>query len=234
MNIHEAIKERHSVRTYTDKALTDSDLDFLVEAIAYANYRGNLNIMLRVDEPAAFVGGLANYGNIKGARNFLAMIGPKGKTLDERLGYYGERIVLEAKMRGIDAVWLGLSYNKSHMRPFVGKGEACPIVIAMGYGADSGKPHKVKEIERLCLVSGKPVEHTGDLPRWFTAGLEAAQLAPTALNQQKFAFDLVEGPEGHAVRPITKRGPYTRIDLGIAKCHFEIGAKAYSDDWMWV
>lgn len=234
MDVLEAIRERHSVRDYEDKPLSDDDIDVLVEEIAYCNYKGNLDIQLRVDEPESFVGGFANYGNIKGARNYIAMVGPKGKTIDERIGYYGERIVLAAQMQGLNTVWLGLSYNKSKMRATVAKGNVCPVIIALGYGATQGKPHKVKEIEKLCLVGGKPVERIGDLPRWFTAGLEAAQLAPTAVNQQKFCFDLVGGPAGNAVHAQTKLGPYTKVDLGIAKYHFEVAARMHNADWLWV
>lgn len=232
MDIHEAMKARHSVRKYSDEPLRNEDLDWLIEAIGRANYEGNLSIQLRVDEPSAFVGGFANYGNVQGAHNYIALVGPKGKTLDERLGYYGERLVLGAKMRGMDTCWLGLSYNKSKMGAHVAEDEACPVIIALGYGLESGKAHKVKDLEKLCLVAGKPADSLADLPKWFISGLEAAQLAPTAVNQQRFVFDLVD-PCGSAVRAKAKFGPYTRIDLGIARYHFEVGANAVSAEWTW-
>ena len=45
------------------------------------------------------------------------------------------------------------------------------------------------------------------------------------LNQQKFSFSL-DGEENDVpvVRASTKRGAFTQMDLGIAQCHFEIGA----------
>lgn len=234
MDIHEAMLARHSVRSYTDEPLSDEEIDALVEEIAYCNYKGNLDIQLRVEEPSTFVGGFASYGQIKNARNYIAMVGPKGKTIDERLGYYGERIVLAAQMIGLNTVWLGLTYNKSKMRAHKDKGSVCPVVIAVGHGVDDGHPHKVRELESLCLVEGQAVEQVSELPRWFTAGLEAAQLAPTAMNQQKFSFDLVDGVNGYAVHAQTKRGPYTKLDLGIAKYHFEVGAREHSNEWIWV
>lgn len=234
VDIFEAMRKRHSVRTYLDKPLSDEDVDALVESIAYANYRGNLNIQLRVDEPAAFVGGMASYGAIKGAKNYLALVGPKGKTIEQRLGFYGEKIVLDAQMRGLSTCWLGLSYNKSKMGALVSKGEVCPVIVAIGYGADEGKPHKTKEPWQLCLVDGKRVSSMEGLPNWFSSGVEAARLAPTAVNQQRFVFDLVGGPSGNGVRAQTKFAPYAKVDLGIAKCHFELAAKTLSSEWMWV
>ena len=51
-------------------------------------------------------------------------------------------------------------------------------------------------------------------------GGEAALLAPTAMNQQKFFFTLA----GERVLAKAGTGFYTRMDLGIVKYHFEIGA----------
>jgi hypothetical protein len=87
------------------------------------------------------------------------------------------------------------------------------MVIAIGYGETNGVSHKTKPIEELCSVNG-------DMPDWFRCGMEAVQLAPTAINQQKFRFEL----NGNSVKAIAGSGFYTKVDLGIAKYHFEIGA----------
>ena len=60
-------------------------------------------------------------------------------------------------------------------------------------------------------------------------------LAPTAVNQQKFSFDYVSMKDGHhQVR--AKKGfsmiGYTKIDLGIAKYHFEVGAGKENFEWI--
>ena len=55
------------------------------------------------------------------------------------------------------------------------------------------------------------------MPGWFREGVEAAQLAPTAMNQQKFCFSLKDDE----VTVTTKRGFYTKMDLGIVRYHFE-------------
>ena len=64
-------------------------------------------------------------------------------------------------------------------------------------------------------------------PQWFKDGVEAALLAPTAVNQQKFTFTLKE----RQVRARTKLTFYGRMDLGIAKYHFELGAGKENFDW---
>ena len=71
-------------------------------------------------------------------------------------------------------------------------------------------------------------------PEWFRKGVEAALLAPTPNNQQKFSFEYV-GMKNN--RHIVKANKglyllgYTRIDLGIAKYHFEIAAGKENFDW---
>ena len=68
----------------------------------------------------------------------------------------------------------------------------------------------------------------GVTPDWFKKGIDAALLAPTAMNQQKFQFTLKEN------RVLAKAGIgfYSKIDLGIVKYHFEIGAGKKNFDWM--
>ena len=65
-------------------------------------------------------------------------------------------------------------------------------------------------------------------------GVEAALLAPTAVNQQKFSFEYA-GIENNRHKVIAKKGfsliGYTHMDLGIAKYHFEIAAGKENFDW---
>ena len=65
-------------------------------------------------------------------------------------------------------------------------------------------------------------------PDWYKNGLEAAVLAPTAMNQQKFKFER----NGEKVTAkVAGMGFYTKIDLGIVKYHFEVGAGKRKEVW---
>ena len=66
------------------------------------------------------------------------------------------------------------------------------------------------------------------MPDWFRKGMEAAQLAPTAVNQQKFLFTL---SDGNTVTAKAIGGFYDKVDLGIVKYHFEIGAGKENFSW---
>lgn len=178
MTIEEAIKARHSVRAYKEQPLAAETVKVLEEKVADLNREGRLHMQLILNEPKAFQGTLAKYGKFRGVSNYIVMAGRKADDLDERIGYYGEQIVLLAQTLGLNTCWVGLSYSK---------------------------------------IPGTYV-------------LEK----PAAVNQQKFSFEYVGTKEGrHLVR--AKKGfsmiGYTKLDLGIAKYHFEVGAGKENFEW---
>jgi len=227
MTLQEAITARHSVRKYIDKEIPVDIVTVLQDKIAEYNKVGNLNIQLVLNETRAFTG-MLSYGSFSGVKNYFVMVGKKGADLDERVGYYGEQLVLLAQTLGLNTCWVGLSYRKVPEAYNVGKDEKLACMIALGYGETQGVSHKIKTIEQ--------VSNASDLtPAWFKRGVEAALLAPTAVNQQKFSFEYVGMSNNrHLVR--AKKGfsmiGYTQMDLGIAKYHFEIGAGKNNFDWV--
>ena len=252
MTIQEAIKARHSVRAYKEQPMNKEIVKVLEDEIqslnrrsseyhpsslgngrvateeGAANHEGRLHIQLIQDEPKAFLGTLAKYGRFRNVRNYLVMAGQKAEDLDERVGYYGEHLVLLAQTLGLNTSWVGLSYKKIPDTYVLDEGEVIKAYIAIGYGETQGRGHKIKTPEQVSNV-------TAITPPWFRRGVEAALLAPTAVNQQKFSFEYVGmNNNRHQVR--AKKGfsliGYTQMDLGIAKCHFEIGAGRDNFDWV--
>ena len=221
MTLLEAIKARHSVRRYVDQPLEPATLEALEEAIDECNRAGGLHVQLVVDDPSAFRG-LSSYGFFTGVQHYLVMAGPRAKDLDERVGYFGERLVLRAQQLGLNTCWVGLTYRKHPTRFTLLEGEKVACVIAIGYGATQGVERKSKTAEAVSNVSTAS-------PQWFRDGVEAALLAPTAINQQKFFFRLTDRTvdDGRSVVEATRLFSlfgYTEMDLGIARLHFEVGA----------
>ncbi|MBR4239597.1 MAG: nitroreductase [Prevotella sp.] len=228
MTILEAIEARHSVRAYQDRPLAADVVKAMEEQIATVNHESGLHIQLIQNEPKAFLGTLAKYGKFRNVKNYLVVAGRKTEDLDERVGYYGERLVLLAQTLGLNTCWVGLSYSKVPGTYVLEEGEKIACYIALGYGETQGVSHKIKTV--------KQVSNTSDTtPSWFKKGVEAALLAPTAVNQQKFSFEYVGEVDGrHRVR--AKRGfsliGYTQMDLGIARYHFEVGAGKENFEWV--
>ena len=212
----EAIKARHSVRNYLDRPIEAMQVEALRAEISTINALSGLNIQLVLEEPKSFSTGVWKYGKFSGVRNYFVMAGPRGKEAEEKIGYYGEKLVLLAQMLGLNTCWVGLTYTKIPGTFSLREGDIVHCVISLGYGANQGVQHPLRPVEDF-------YEAAGPLPDWFRAGLEAALLAPTAINQQKFKFILKEGGRIEA-RPLRSMVGYTYIDLGIAKYHFEIGA----------
>jgi len=228
MTIQEAIAARHSVRAYKGQPLTAEVVKALEDKVAELNREGRLHMQLILNEPKAFLGTLAKYGKFRGVNNYIVMAGKKADDLDERIGYYGEHLVLFAQTLGLNTCWVGLSYSKVPGTYVLEDGEKIACYIAIGYGETQGVGHKIKTVEQ--------VSNTSDTtPSWFKKGVEAALLAPTAVNQQKFSFEYVGMKDGHhQVR--AKKGfsmiGYTKMDLGIAKYHFEVGAGKEYFEWL--
>ena len=213
MDLMEAMKARHSVRQYMDKPLEKKAVEELQAEIDACNQESGLHIQLVRNEPKAFDGFMAHYGKFSGVTNYIAMIGKKGPDLEEKCGYYGERLVLKAQQMGLNTCWVAMTYSKIKTAFRIDDGEKLCIVISIGYGKNQGSAHKVKTADEV-------VKGDGALPVWFRAGVEAALFAPTAMNQQKFTFAL----SGNRVSVKAGIGFYTKIDMGIVKYHFEAGA----------
>ena len=225
MELIEAIKARHSVREYTDRPIELEKLAELRVAIEKANQESSLDIQLVTEEPRAFSGlFISTYGQFSGVKNYIVMAARKGREWEEKVGYYGEHLVLIAQTLGLNTCWVGLTYKKVPGTFTLGEGEIVHCVISLGYGKSQGRQHPLKPIEKF-------YEAEGDLPDWFKAGLEAALLAPTAVNQQKFKFILHEGNKVEAKALFSMIG-YTYVDLGIAKYHFEVGAGREHFNWI--
>lgn len=210
MELIEAIKQRHCVRQYADKPIGAEELAALQAEIEACNLEGGLHIQLVQNEPKAFDGFMAHYGKFSGVTNYIALVGKKGKNLDELCGYYGERVALKAQRLGLNTCWVAMTYKKIPGAFKVEKGEKLTVVLALGYGKTQGTAHKSKSAEQVSNVGA-------ETPEWFGAGVEAALLAPTAMNQQKFKLTYADGK----VSAKAGAGFYSKIDLGIVKYHFE-------------
>jgi nitroreductase len=151
------------------------------------------------------------------------MAGPKGKEVEEKIGYYGEELVLLAQTLGLNTCWVGLTYKKIPGTFSLREGDIVHCTISLGYGSNPGVQHRLKPIESFYEADGVP-------PEWFRAGMEAVILAPTAVNQQKFRFILHPGNVVEAKALFSMVG-YTYIDLGIAKYHFEVVAGKENFSW---
>lgn len=220
MELMEIMKQRHSVRQYLDKPINAAVLSALKAETEAVNMESGLHIQLVTNEPKAFDGLMAHYGKFSGVTNYIALVGRKDRELEEKCGYFGEKLVIKAQDMGLNTCWVALTYSKIPDAFKVENGEKLTAVISFGYGCNQGTAHKSK--------APKAVSNVGsDTPEWFKRGVEAALLAPTAMNQQKFYLTYADGKAAAKAG----MGFYTKLDLGIVKYHFELGAGKENFYW---
>lgn len=208
----EAIAARHSVRAYQKKPIDSSHRDQLVRRMEELNALYDLHMQYIEPAGEVFSGVISGFTGWRGIPAYIALVGKKRDELDELCGYAGEQLVLYAQTLGLNTCWAGL-FKRKRCTAVVGEDERLVIAIAVGYGRDNGKPRRSKSVSDVTDAEA--------MPDWFKAGVEAALLAPTAINQQKFIFSL-DG-DTPSVR-VSANGPFVRLDLGIVKYHFELAS----------
>lgn len=210
METMEIIKSRHSVRQFKNKTIEADKRAQLQKLVEVCNKESGLHIQLLFDEPKCFSGIMAHYGKFSGVNNYIALVGRKAPDLEEKAGYFGEKLVLAAQEMGLNTCWVAMTHGKSAAG--IGTGEKQVCLIALGYGEHEGTGHKVKALNEVCSCADS-------MPDWFAEGMKAVLLAPTAVNQQKFYFTLADGERVSA--KVKGAGFYAKTDLGIVKYHFE-------------
>lgn len=204
------MRARHAVRSYLIKPIEEEKRSILIEAVNAVNAESSFHFQLCFDEPKAFSSFMAHYGHFENVQNYLVLAARKNQ--DEPVGYEGEKIVLKLQEIGLNSCWVGLTYAKRKASIALEKGEKVYGVIAFGYGATKGIPHSNKDIAVLTHLEGTKPTNWDEI-------VEAALLAPTAVNQQKFLLSCIDGKMSIALRG---NGFFAKVDLGIVKYHVEV------------
>ena len=209
MEMIELMRARHSVRRFLAIPVEKDIRSAVDDFVNQQKLASGLNIQVFYDEPKAFQSFLAHYGSFCNVVNYMAFVGQKEE--ETKVGYYGQAIVLKLQELGLNSCWVAVTYSKRRSLVQTKKGESILSVVAFGYGQTQGVSSRSKSPSEV-------FELIGEKPKWLDLGIEAALLAPTAVNQQKFKIICKNGAvsvkkEGH--------GYYMNIDLGIIKYHFE-------------
>jgi len=238
MNLLQAIDRRRSRRKYLPEpidAQTKATLLALAKDYslrAAGSEKSGARIELAFDKPEPFDGLRKTYGMLTGVHSYAGLIvNPGDKPAVERLGYYGELLMLHAVAMNLGTCWVGGSFDRAGCPFSLGEGEEIICTITLG-------PVKEKNSLRESLIYGvthrktKSIEDmmSADVPApdWFTDGMRAVQKAPSAVNRQPVTFSYKNGAASASVE---STGTSTLLDFGIAKLHFELGAGGGAWEW---
>lgn len=221
MTLQDAMQARHTVRKYKKEPLSAEVVRQLNERIQAHNEKYGLRIQL-VTENTDALPGIIGLTMTKGVRNYMILAGPNTPDVDEKLGYSSADLMLYAQTLGLNTWWVGGMYSHKGARRNSTAEDSAKIigVVIVGYGETQGVPHKSKAAEAVS-------SYEGVAPEWFQAGVSAALLAPTAMNQQSFTIKGV----GDQVSMTYAKGSFSGADLGLCKYHFELGAGKENFKW---
>lgn len=233
MTLSEAIFTRISFRNYLPDPIAPEQRRQLGKTIEQCNRRSGLHIQLVCDRPEPFASLSKSYGMLKGVRNYLVFAGPAGDPyLSEKCGYFGEQIILTATAMGLGTCWVGGTFDRKSCLCHLQEGEQLVCVAAIGHTPEA-RSGREKLIRRVTEHKSKSVAELASglshAPSWFMSGMAAVQRAPSARNRQPVRF--VKKRDNSVEVHLTEDSAMTRIDLGIAKLHFELGA--HGGVWTW-
>ena len=217
--LYDAIWKRRSIRKYLEKNIEKEKIDQLRGSISDLNETSGLTMEFIEESDCLHPLMTLMFKNTR------SVISVKGKTndpdLDEKCGYYGERIVLEATSLGLGTCWVA-GIKKKNRSLNIKDDETVVCAITVGYGVEAmststaipDSPHrKTKSVSDF--LDGKT-----DVPDWITSSMKAVQFAPTAVNSQKTRFHYIDGVLSAEI----PSGRLNMVDLGITKLHFELAA----------
>ena len=226
MTLQEAIELRRSRRKYLTTPIAPATIQSLEGLARECSVAANARIELVWNNDSAWNGISRSYGMFSGVSNYAGLIAKKGDLAAvERLGYYGELLLLHAVALGLGTCWVGGSFDRKRCPFLLAEDEMIYCAIAVGNTAEQNSKRE-NLIQRMTPRHSKSAEDMiradAPVPQWVAAGMQAVCKAPSAVNRQPVLFTLKKGKVTAHIEKETDTG--TVFDLGIAKLHFELGA----------
>ena len=112
MEQKQAIEQRISRRSFLQTPIEQQILRQLLEAIEEVNETSGLTVSYLEDGSDAFAG-FKSYGMFDGVRAMLVLKGNRELAfLKEKVGYYGEQLILKATELGLGSCWVGGTFDR--------------------------------------------------------------------------------------------------------------------------
>lgn len=219
------INTRVSRRVYLDEKISSEKIAILTDAINEINNESGLSIALVEDGSKAFSSTKVTYGMFKNVKTVILLKGPKNdENLQEKLGYFGEKIVLLATSLNLGTCWVGGTYSKDDFLSYVNEGDELVCTITVGCIKES-LTFKENLVRKAMHRKSKKIEDIYEsdveITKQLVDALTCVLKAPTAINKQNF---LIKNYNNIITFEATADDEYSYIDLGIGKLHFELSA----------
>ncbi|QTL99173.1 nitroreductase [Iocasia frigidifontis] len=231
----DAVKIRHSIRTYNQQPLVGNIKERLLKFIAQANTEVNGVRAEFIDDGGSKViqSIIASYGFIQGVRSYIAFIVDKNdRHCYEKIGYLGEMCILEATSLGLASCWISGTFKPKLVEDQLSIGFSEKVVAITPVGYSSNKQSIIEKLMKKIAGSHqrKPLEelcpdYNQHWPIWIKDAVCLARLAPSAVNRQPWRFIVSEDAKEIKIT-LDKLSDIEskRLDCGIAMLHIEIAA----------
>lgn len=224
MNIKQAVFDRISRRKFEKTPLEQVQIEQLDAALWEINRVGDLKVKMMLNDPKPFSMS-KSFAVLSGAENYFVLIGERDNILEEeKLGYYGESLVLLSTTMGLGTCWIAGTYDSGLVDVELEDDEEIKCVIVFG-NVKPGETMREKVISKVIKRNTKEVKDILSshdvVPNWVVEGVRFAVRAPSSQNRQPVRFYC---SEDYVVAKVKGNHRCDYIDLGIAKLHFEIGA----------
>ncbi|MEK7397433.1 MAG: nitroreductase family protein [Candidatus Poribacteria bacterium] len=250
----EAIKNRISIRTYSDKLIGGETKKVILD-ILQSNTIGPFGNRMRfelldfTELDKNEIKTLGTYGFIKGANLFIVgAIIPSNKAMED-YGYCLEKIILKVTNLGLGMCWLGGTFKRSGFakRINVVEDEIVPCISPIGYANDKqaigerllkflAKSHTRKPWSEIFFNGDFNTSLGNNETNQYSIALESVRLAPSGSNKQPWRivkdkekdtyhfYMKASAKETDTTDKEFKMSFIPYIDMGIAICHFELSA----------
>ncbi len=245
MRLYDSIFIRRSVRDYSFENLPEKNIDSIKNAIEGTKDLGystdpKISLVQDGEKFADRISGIVgNYGKVR-APYYLALTAEEKDGRFAEVGYVAEQLVLHMTGLDIGTCWIGKGASAKILTEFTDLPEDHKFTAMIAFGYPEGEKQlkkksrwKRKDLDELLLE-----KKTENLDRPWRRVLEAARVAPSAVNSQPWRFDLNEDTL-HLYT--VKRNKLTnlvtgnlenmnKIDGGIALLHLQVAAKTLAED----
>lgn len=238
----ELLKSRHSVRSYSEKPVSDDVIRHLQAEITMVNtHEAGMHFTLCLDSPEAFAGLKRNYGMFRGVRHYVAAVVETAyPDAYERAGYCAEQIVVKATELDLATCYVGATFDSKSVPVQLRAGWKILFLITFGYPALKSQTFVSAMAMKFAHRHNRSPEQffeDGDMPfdkavetfPYLREGLEAVACAPSALNRQPVRISVRQANGVPTVCAHVDKDELL-VDLGIAKYNF---AFATGKVWEW-
>ncbi|MBE5962774.1 MAG: nitroreductase Nfs [Lachnospiraceae bacterium] len=230
----EVIDLRHSVRNYTDQAISADLLHKIASYIEHVTNPFGKTVRIKLIQKGSENRDLklGTYGVIRGANYFLVTACEKDEISYLALGYALEKVILYCTSLGLGTVWLGGTFQRGEFAKAIElkEKEVLPIVAPVGYeggkktllGTIFGNHGKQrKAFEDIFFDKAFAVPLKKENAGIYGEPLEMLRLAPSAVNKQPWR--VVKDGENIHFYLVAEKG-LNHVDLGIGLSHFHVQA----------